>query len=426
MLIRLFMLVLPTVLLVAGYFVVGKNLICALVAAAATHLCLASLSAMAMVGRSDPTALCGLALSAALAGPLLAGPENEWSHRRTVAQQVLLGASSAVVFLTSWRFFPTIGAIHLIILTRQVAHAAYSRWRIFLSSVCMSVAGFALVWVPTLLFELHGDLHLYYRRFFGFFSAKSGWGLFPGAKFHLFPPEITRDSRGLLLLMVALVVLSLYRLRQERAEFVAWLLLLPAGWGVYAYIFYKNQSGGGPYYFFPVILLAWLLILRALRPRGPARPLVQLTLVCLIACVVPWRGLLAQQRQLADVRAQTRTFLQAVAARTGGQPVFSEDLHLFKTQYPGDRVDTGDSVAAVAASGYFGERFSRTFAAYKEGLHTHPPRFVMAGLLDRVTVSGVITEELRQVLKDHYEIAVEGPQCLVANGGWQVALFERP
>src|SRR5208283_3569557 len=169
-------------------------------------------------------------------------------------------------------------------------------------------------------FELHGHFGEYFRRFFGFFAKESGWGTFAGPAFQLFPIELTQSRQASLVVVAVLMLAALYRLRRERAQLIAWLLLVSLGWVVYAYGFYKNQRGGGLHYFGPFFITAWFLILHALRRRSQARPLVQLIVFGLIACMVPWRGLLDQRRQFAELHAQARTFLQGVVERTGGQP----------------------------------------------------------------------------------------------------------
>jgi hypothetical protein len=194
---------------------------------------------------------------------------------------------------------------------------------------------------------------------------------------------------------------------------------------VYAYGFYKNQRGGGLHYFGPFFITAWFLILHALRRRSQARPLVQLIVFGLIACMVPWRGLLDQRRQFAELHAQARTFLQGVVERTGGQPVFGEDTHLFKHKYHDELVDTGDVAAVIAQSRYFGENFSRSFEAYTTTLSAEPPQFVIEGMLDPGLFSGTMTPQFTELLKKHYDVALQGPGNLLANGGGAITLYER-
>ncbi len=102
----------------------------------------------------------------------------------------------------------------------------------------------------------------------------------------------------------------------------------------------------------------------------------------LIFGLLPWDGLVDQRRQLADVGTQGRTFLQDVASRAGGQFVFGEDAHLFKSEYYDEVVDTGDTVDVIANSRYYGEDFTRSYLSYVNTLLSDPPPFIIAAMLD--------------------------------------------
>jgi hypothetical protein len=266
---------------------------------------------------------------------------------------------------------------------------------------------------------------LYYQRFFGFFSRKSGWGSFPGPRFRLFPAELIHQQQGLLLLLVALTLVALFRLRRERAQFVAWLCLVPLGWLAYSYGFYINQGGGGLQYFCAFFFSVWFFVLHALRQRSKWRPLTQLVVAGLIAGLLPWQGLLDQRRHLANLRTDARTFLQGVASRTGGQFVFGEDAHLFKNEYCDEVVDTGDTVDAVASSRYFGEDFTRSYLSYVTTLLSDPPPFIIAAMLDQGTLFGTTTPHLTDLLKKSYTLVLQGPANLIADGGGAIALYQR-
>jgi hypothetical protein len=422
---RSFVFLLPFFLLGSAFIVGRRSLTEALLAAAALHLFLVKLTPMMLVGRSDATALCGLDICAALAHALLVNRHREWSNRRYVVLQLLLGASSAVVLLTSWRIVPTLAMIYLVVLVKQLAESTSRRFRCLIYAIGLSLTGFALVWVPTFLVELHGNMRLYYQRFFGFFSQESGWGSFPGAKFRPFPAEIIGDREGLLLLLLGLTLVALFRLRRERAQLVAWLLLLPLGWLAYSYGFYRNQGGGGLQYFCPFFLSVWILVLHALRQKSKWRPLAQLIVAGLIAGLLSRQGLLDQRRQLADLRTEARTFLRDVASRTGGQFVFGEDAHLFKSEYHDEVVDTGDTVDAIAVTHYYGEDFTRSYLSYVNTLLSEPPPFVIAAMLDPGSLLGTTTPHLAGLLKRSYAPVLQGPANLIANGGGGIALYER-
>ena len=84
-------------------------------------LVLAHMSVMVFVGRPDATAVCLVAVCGALAHQLLVSRHRNWSNRRYIATQVGLGAASAAVFLTSWRFAPVIAALQVAVLSTQLA-----------------------------------------------------------------------------------------------------------------------------------------------------------------------------------------------------------------------------------------------------------------------------------------------------------------
>lgn len=442
---RAFVLLCPVFLLGAAYFITERHLAAAMLAAGALFLFFCHMSWMIYVGRSDATALCGVAVCGALAHRLLVSRRN-WADRRYVATQIGLGAASAAVFLTSWRYAPVVGALQVVVLSSQVcrpdvlgelAVGLTNRPRRTLAarlleaakhlaiSTGLYLAGFALIWTSVFLFELHGDFHLYYRHFFGFFSRDSGWGWFPGNKYNLVPLEVLQSRVASVLLFVALILAGLYRLRQQRAELVAWLVMLLAAWITVSYGYFKNQGGGGMHYFFEFFVFAWIFVLHAFcrGPRWGAVP--QLLLVLLVVAVLPRQDLLDQSKMLRDVRAEARTFRRNVDRRTDGRRIFGEETHLFKERYHGERVDTGDTDAAIATSGYFGQAFTRTYQAYTRDLVANPPKFIIGGLLPLDNPELIMSPPLQDLLKRRYTLRLIARGTLICNARGSQALFER-
>jgi peptidoglycan/LPS O-acetylase OafA/YrhL len=438
---RIFVLLTPAFLLGSAYMICRRSLTAAMLAAGALYLLLLHVSPMLLVGRSDATAICGICICGVLTHELLVKRRWGWTSKSYIAKQIGLGAASSAVFLASWRCVPIIGAFQFIVLARQLGGSGGSVWppsepllaglrrlgfaaKQLTISASLYATGFAMVWVPTFVLELHGNPQSYYRHFFGFFSAKSGWGSFSGSEFHLVPGALVEPRIGLVLLFVALIVLGLGRLRAERVQFVAWLLMLSAVWAAVVYGYFVNEGGGGLHYFFEFFLFAWFFVLHALGGRTQWGPLAQFALVCSIGSVLPWRSLFYQQRLAYDARERARSFRQAVARRTQGQRIFGEETHLFKTKYHGEVVDTGDTAASIAESGYFGPEFSGTYQSYVRKLERVPPRFVLAGLLDEANWRGVMSPALEGSLKKHYRLVLVVQGSAFAYGGSQ-ALFER-
>lgn len=441
---RVFVLLTPVFLLAAALVITRGHLAAAMLAAGTLFLLFTHVSVLMFVGRSDATVVCLLALCGALLHRLLVSRHRNWSNRRYIATQVGLGAACAAVFLTSWRYAPFIATMQVAVLSTQLADSNLdprpparllaklprllarvgTAIKHFVISSALFVAGFAALWLLVFLLELHGDFRSYYRHFFGFFLGASGWGPFPGATFHIFPSELLKDRHASLLLLAALTLWGLYRIRKERGELITWLVLLSANWFAVAYGYFKNQGGGGLHYFFAVFVLAWIFILHAFSRRGRWGALAQLVLVCAVGLTLPYRELFAQRELLAEARQQAREFRQYVADMTGGQPVFGEETHLFKTRYQGELVDTGDTNAAIARTGYFGEAFNRTYGRYTAQLTAHPPKFIMGGLLDPSSPYRIMSAELQHLLTTRYKLRVMAKRTAFANGGSQ-ALFER-
>jgi hypothetical protein len=150
-----------------------------------------------------------------------------------------------------------------------------------------------------------------------------------------------------------------------------------------------------------------------------------LLLTCLIAGLFPWRAIVDQARTLARLRPQVLAFLAAAEDQSDGEPIYSEEIHLFKTEYRKEVVDAGDTSAIVARSKYFGEAFLQTFENYVARLAYEPPRFVVAGFLDEASFLLTTSPELANLLKGNYAITLRSPDVFLANGGGYLALFER-
>ena len=258
---RTFVLLTPIFLFASAYKISRGDLAASLLAAGTLFLFICHLSVLMLVGRSDPTAICGLAICGALAHQLIVTPQRNWSQRSYVVKQLGLGAASSAVFLTSSRYLPVAAALQFVVLCAQLAapdgHGEPTTRpptrrarlggasRTLLISTGLYLVGFAAVWVAMLLFEFHGDLQSYYKHFFGFFSVKSGWGTFSGPAFELVPGELVQTRRGSALVGLALIWLGLYRLRRQPGELIAWLLMLAAIWVSVAYGYFKNRGEAG-------------------------------------------------------------------------------------------------------------------------------------------------------------------------------------
>jgi hypothetical protein len=430
--VRIFVLLAPFVMLIAAYFA-RRSWTEALLCAGILTLLLDDVAVMMIVGRSDAALLCETVAACALTHGLLVTRHRHWTNGRAIALQIALGACCAAMFLTTWRVLPTIGTLVLLTLARQVSEANYRFWRTVFGSLGFFALGFMLVWLGVFVFELHGDFQLYFRHFFGFFMAESGWGTIAGARFNLFPPELVDAHLGVLTLTIALAVAALYRLRRERAQLIVWLILLPAGYVTYAYGYWKNQAGGGLHYFSAFFVTVWFLIVHGLRGRVHDlatrpwwRPAAQLAVVGAFAFFFNFHPLVTRGQDMQRLRAESKKFLKDVAARVGQEPVFGENTQLYKRKYMGEVVDIGDGADVFARSKYFGEGFTKVYERYLSDLEAHPPKYLMSALFVAWHMSDTTTKRFNELLHARYQLAIAGPATqTITNGMGATYLYER-
>ena len=440
MVIRAPVLACPFFLFGAAYVITRRNLAGSLFAAGALYLFCVHVSRLLLVGRSDATTICGLSICGLLTHQLLVRQPN-WSGVFYLLRHLALGTASAFVFLTSWRYLPVLAALQFVLLAKQLGTPPILRVRVvpgalgslmrvwgilknLLASMALYAVGFLALWLPVFLLELHGDAQMYYRRFFGFFSAQSGWGTFAGAKLQLLPEALIEPRPGLAAAALFLLPLGLFRLRKSKLELGAWLVMLAALWLTVSYGYYKNQGGGGLHYFFEFFLFAWIFLLHTLCRRSRRGTQAQLILVVAVTYLLPLDDLRVWHRQISEARERAVAFRASVAQHTRGEPVFGEETHLFKDKYSGELVDTGDAAAVIARSGYFGEEFTKTYRSYLRQLTADPPPFVMVGFTNESNHWGTMTPTLRSLLVRRYKRTLLVSGSAFALGGSQ-ALYEK-
>jgi hypothetical protein len=126
---------------------------------------------------------------------------------------------------------------------------------------------------------------------------------------------------------------------------------------------------------------------------------------------------------LDEARVHARDFREEMTHLTVGHTLFSEETHFFEYRYQGELVDTGDTDQAIARTGYFGEAFNRTFEKYVQELVAHPPKFVVAGLLEGGSPR-ILSAPLQQLLSQRYTLRLRSNNSAFANPGSQ-GLYER-
>lgn len=355
-----------------------------------------------LVGRSDPTALflLGLLLWAA-ASPL---HQAAGSTRRRLLGAGLTGLAGALVLLTNWRFAPAVAVVVAAFALEQGIAAGPRRWPalgLYLAGIAVAGIGFFGVLLCTIF---HGDWPLYYRHFFGFFSADSGWGALRTGGFELFPAALLAAHwpMHLLALVIAGLGLACPSLRVPRqVQLFGWIPLLGLLWLACCAAYFLNRSGGGLWYFGAFYVLLAFHLARAVGWERIDFPWLRELLCAGLFCALPWRATWQQAAQLTDSFAPAYAFLHATRELAAGERIHSEDYYFFKDRYEGEVVDMGDVVFKVSATGYYGGTLTGTANRYFARLRAAPPRFVISG--------GSISPVLAELLARSYQPVLRVP-----------------
>ncbi len=371
-----------------------------------------------LLGRSDPTALFFFALMLWSA----AAPENETSAstgKFRWLRHAVTGTLGALSLLANWRNFPAVGAVLVGFGVEAIAAAPSTRRLSVVGSLASALAVGLLAPIAVIVaFQFRGDLDLYWRHFFGFFSAASGWGSTRAEIFSLVPSALVASHWLLHLGALAAIALGLTypTTRVPRAmQAWVWLPLLALLWLTGSVAYYLNHGGGGLHYFAAFYVLLAFHLARTIDWPRIARPSVRFALPAALVIGLPWTTTWQQCLTLARSSESAHAFLQACREQAAGAAIYSEDYQLFKDRYRGERIDMGDEVFSVSRARYFGPAFTTTAEEAFATLEKNPPPFVLTG--------GCGSPALQALLARAYTPALRVPYLSMPFAGPAQTLF---
>lgn len=409
---RAFVALLPLALLAAMWRATGGRLWPAVAWAGGLHLLLLGLNPPHfLLGRSDPTALCLLALllwrGAKSLGRALP------ARARTCGGLVATGVIGGFVLAANWRFFPAVGAVIAGLGAETLALTPRDRRAASLArGVAALLTGVALPFVVIVLGQFGGDWDRYQRHFFGFFTAASGWGTRAAVQLELLPAALLTTRWPLHLAALALVALGLRHpaARVPRAlQAWVWLPLLGLLGVSCSVAYFLNHGGGGLHYYAAFYVPLAFHLARAVDWPRVRLPFARAAVGAALLLGLPWAPLLEQAAALARSRGQAEAFLATCRATAGDAPIYSEEFHFFKTRYAGETIDMGDEVHAVAESGFFGPAFSATARTSFARLEERPPPYVLSGGIGSAALQKLLAEAYVPALRVPYAPGYVGP-----------------
>jgi hypothetical protein len=377
-LLRCFVVLFPAISLAALFAQSRRNLPLFPALVGSLALCCAMLIAVhdighwnTCIGRSDSTAFTLLAIAylcSAASGA--ARPARLLQHISSLA--------IALVFSTNWKIYPVALTIPIILAQRHDALRIRELIRSYLLILAYTVGTcglFIAIW-------FHADATLYYRYFFGFFSAKSplppATAPFATMIYYVRTPAIV----FLLLLSVAPVCFELWRHLGKRAgtwprTLAAIAILMSLLVSIAA--FKMNFMAAGYWYLCPqVIVVAAYYNARYTIGPGLASVILIFSLGILSRSdnlpLMRW-----YYRLLGETLPAARIYTDELVRLDQAFGVYSEEAFLFKRSRALPPIDMGDVAEAFAKAGYNGPRFNAIFAKQQSQIVSHAHALVFIG-----------------------------------------------
>jgi len=324
-----------------------------------------------LIGRSDATAFTLLAIA------YLCYSTHAFTYQARLLRHFSYIAI-ALVLSTNWKIYPVALMIPLIMEQRHDALRLRELIRIYLliaGYTLVSCAFFIVVW-------FHSDPAMYYRYFFGFFSAKSP--LPPAsAPFQAMIQYVRTPAIALLILLSVMpAFIEAWRHFFKRsgnwpktlaaiAIFISLLISIMA--------LKMNFWAGGYWYLCPqAIVLAVYFNTRYKIGPGLASVILVLGL-----CVLSRSDNLPLMRwyysRLGETSSDARKYTQELILLDHAFGVYSEEAHFFKRSGFLPPIDMGDVAETFAKANYYGPRFTSVFSEQRSKITSHEHVLVFVG-----------------------------------------------
>jgi hypothetical protein len=369
------------------------------------------------VGRSDATAALLLLpliyFSFALAPTTL---------RSNAVIGGLWGALGISVILTNWRMLPVVSALFLFTLW-MLRFKHVLKLRNIASYIAGCACSMAVILALVLYYSFDFDLPLYYKHFFGTYTAASGHGhrtyahaspiWFFGS---LLNPTANLDNLkgGPVLWALALYLLLPGKLSGENR---AWLLLGVVVFTACTAAYFFNYYGGGQWYYVPFVIILWFFLCANYRSMSTLRQAGVGVLAAVLLCVNAGTVVKPSMQRVASFTGAAN-FMGEVRSLQARHSIVSEDMFFFRTSYQGELIDMGDMISRIRSrSDYYGDGFNQTVDRHFEQIKKDPPDYIVTGF--------AASPELRRLVEQNYLWVASGPANFTANGFGESQLLRR-
>jgi hypothetical protein len=334
----------------------------------------------------------------------------------------LWGAFGMSVILTNWRMLPIVSGLFLFTLW-MLRFKHLLKLRNIASYIAGCACSMAVILAFVLYYSFDFDLPLYYKHFFGTYTAASGHGhrtyahaspiWFFGS---LLNPTANLDNLkgGPVLWALALYLLVPGKLSAENR---AWLLLGVVVFTACTAAYFFNYYGGGQWYYVPFVVILWFFICANYWSMSTLRQAGVGVLAAVLLCVNAGTVVKPSMQRVASFTGAAN-FMGEVRSLQAGHSILSEDMFFFRTSYQGELIDMGDMVSRIRSRGnYYGDEFNRTVDRHFQQVKNDPPDYIVTGF--------TASPELRRLADQNYLWVASGPANFTGNGFGESQLLRR-
>ena len=334
----------------------------------------------------------------------------------------LWGALGISVILTNWRMLPVVSALFLFTLW-MLRFKHVLKLRNIATYIAGCACSMAVILALVLYYSFDFDLPLYYKHFFGTYTAASGHGhrtyahaspiWFFGS---LLNPTANLDNLkgGPVLWALALYLLLPGKLSAENR---AWLLLGVVVFTACTAAYFFNYYGGGQWYYIPFVIILWFFLCANYRSMSTLRQAGVGVLAAVLLCVNAGTVVKPSMQRVASFTGAAN-FMGEVRSLQARHSIVSEDMFFFRTSYQGELIDMGDMISRIRSrSNYYGDEFNQTVDRHFEQIKKDPPDYIVTGF--------TASPELRRLVEQNYLWVASGPGNFTANGFGESQLLRR-
>jgi hypothetical protein len=353
------------------------------------------------IGRSDSTAFTLMAIA------YLCYSTHAFTHQARLLRHISYLAL-ALVLSTNWKVYPVALMIPIIMEQRHGALQIRELIRIYLLILGYTLATcafFIVVW-------FHADASMYYRYFYGFFSAQSP-----------LPPSSAPFQT------------MIHYVRTPAIAFLLLLSVLPAF--IEAWKHFLKHSGNWPRTLAAIaILISLLILILALKMNFWAGGYWYLCPQAIVLAIyyntrykigpgfaavilVLSLGILSRSdnlplmrwyySQLGETLPAARNYTEELVRLDRAFGVYSEEAHLFKRSGALPPIDMGDVAETFAKANYYGPRFTAVFSEQRSKITSHEPVLVFVG--------GCPSSALKQLAEnEEYCLWLKSPAPAIGGG----------